>query len=511
MRKLSQPSKNFLFTTNLYRFSLGNVPLERYDFVYDLLAEERQCYTSAPTKTHIDDEMEVTLLNIADSFKPLFDMGEDFVESVTPYKAEKYLKLDLMQPIRGAGNLVKGIAYLAWSVIFLPISIPLHVYTLAESSRPIPNPSPFDARHEPSTRTIPFKERLAVAGTVGLLQLTMFSKGLTATVRGATQIVTTPLVLAIKVPVRSILTLVTGGWNRKSIKRHFPDYVSQNVQQNSLNEVLLPEQKEVINLLLHRMMRPLSSGGASMSANEAARHLCRLITGDGLDTVDYLLPEYARGRSADFFRNIHTAHIFSWLRNYVRQQVECYRPKIAEEYFSPRSRPTRQTYSGYDHDAVPPYGGRHHGASAEPRIFQSCSNKITQSSYPISGIYHYRITFYYQAFLTSDAIQRRLAADKSMDQAKVKLMKQNIASINWTFDELKCLKKAVLRVHHARAQYSHDANVDKTKEQRLTVEFLTAMDDLKPPRSLENALPPSHVDASDYVPPAEESAAHLGI
>lgn len=121
---------------------------------------------------------------------PLLAMKKDVVDTFKPYKSNYYILRDLIQPVRGVGNIVKGLFNTVVAPLIFLANVPRYaVIGISQRSFGL------------------FAENMAMnnarAGG-GLLD------GLTSIIRGVTQIVTTPLTLCIRMPLRGIITAVRG-------------------------------------------------------------------------------------------------------------------------------------------------------------------------------------------------------------------------------------------------------------------------------------------------------------
>ncbi|CDZ76620.1 hypothetical protein BN59_00894 [Legionella massiliensis] len=114
---------------------------------------------------------------------PFIAIKKDIIDTFKPYKANFHIKRDLIQPIRGIANLIKGVFHLIAAPTIFLINIPRHIYMGVFSYM--------------------FTRSLARLGG-GVLD------GLGNIIRGLSQIAFTPLNLLIKMPLRGIITYIKG-------------------------------------------------------------------------------------------------------------------------------------------------------------------------------------------------------------------------------------------------------------------------------------------------------------
>lgn len=121
--------------------------------------------------------------------QPIADMIKDFVDTFKPYKFSDHAKKDLLQPISGLGNIVKGIINLLGApVLFVGNTIR---YIFISDS---------------------FSGFLYLYNIVLNIHRTAswMLDGVSSLVRGVTQIAATPLAWFIKMPLRGLVTAIKG-------------------------------------------------------------------------------------------------------------------------------------------------------------------------------------------------------------------------------------------------------------------------------------------------------------
>ena len=122
--------------------------------------------------------------------KPIEDMEKDVVNTFKPYKTAYHARQDLLQPIRGLGNIVKGVINCTIAPVVFLVSTIKYVLECAFSSA--------------SRDKLADNMKLNFARTFSWLLEGVFS-----VVRGSTQIAATPLTW-LKMPLRGVLTAILG-------------------------------------------------------------------------------------------------------------------------------------------------------------------------------------------------------------------------------------------------------------------------------------------------------------
>jgi uncharacterized membrane protein len=121
---------------------------------------------------------------------PLLSMGKDFVDTFKPYKSAYYVQKDLLQPLRGLGNIVRGVFnIIATPLIFLVNTVRYAAIAIQQRSFSL------------------FTENMALGSIKaggGLLD------GVSSIIRGATQLISTPLTWLIRMPLRGAITAIKG-------------------------------------------------------------------------------------------------------------------------------------------------------------------------------------------------------------------------------------------------------------------------------------------------------------
>jgi hypothetical protein len=121
------------------------------------------------------------------SLQPIASMGNDFQYTFKPYKSVRDALTDIMQPVRGIGNILRGSA----NIISVPFVLLGDTVRCALRARSL---SSF-LKHMKSNLFRSFSWVI---------------DGVSSLIRGATQIITSPLTLALRIPLRGIISGVKG-------------------------------------------------------------------------------------------------------------------------------------------------------------------------------------------------------------------------------------------------------------------------------------------------------------
>lgn len=209
---------------------------------------------------------------------PLIAMGKDFLDTFKPYKSRFYIFRDLLQPLRGLGNVIRGLFNLiATPILFLINTARYAIMAIQAKSFQL------------------FLENMAlnlIKSGGGLLD------GITSIIRGISQIITTPLTWFIRMPLRGIITAVKG----------MPTFLNSFKSQAEETATLIKrEDREVEDsILIDRKMgsvalkiaKALARGqelGVSQEALLGAYDKCRSFTERKLSPWDYLQAKLGGG------------------------------------------------------------------------------------------------------------------------------------------------------------------------------------------------------------------------
>lgn len=119
---------------------------------------------------------------MAGAFQPLADMYKDFRDAFTAYKAPYQKRNNLMQPLRGLGNIFKSLGILLGAPLFFLI-----------------NTVRLIGRGHPVT----MRQNLYQTGT-------WLIEGMATMLRGLTQVCATPMVYFLETPMRMFITKMNG-------------------------------------------------------------------------------------------------------------------------------------------------------------------------------------------------------------------------------------------------------------------------------------------------------------
>ena len=135
-----------------------------------------------------ESDLHPILNQLIGGFQPIASMVTDFQDTFRPYQTKKDIVMDLIQPVCGVGNILKGIT----SIILIPFLFIGNTIRYAFISK-----------------------SLSEFGKFMLINLTRSTSwvidGLLSILRGALQIASSPLTWLIRMPLRGIIT-ATNGW-----------------------------------------------------------------------------------------------------------------------------------------------------------------------------------------------------------------------------------------------------------------------------------------------------------
>lgn len=121
------------------------------------------------------------------ALQPLASMANDFQNTFTPYKSSREFLMDVAQPLRGFGNILRGLVQLVATPLFF-LGNTLRYALISHSF------SSF------------FSNMILNLGR----STSWFIDGFSSIVRGATQVVATPLTWILRIPFRGIITAISG-------------------------------------------------------------------------------------------------------------------------------------------------------------------------------------------------------------------------------------------------------------------------------------------------------------
>ena len=154
-------------------------PTENSTLRYTNTAPYARRYNETP-KGHWTDQFIGTL-------QPIASMANDFQYTFKPYKSVRDVLIDVLQPVRGVVNILRGIANLVVAPIFL----------LGNTVR--------YALISGSFSNFSSNMKLNLGRSTS-----WFIDGLSTLIRGTTQIIASPLTWALRIPLRGIITGIKG-------------------------------------------------------------------------------------------------------------------------------------------------------------------------------------------------------------------------------------------------------------------------------------------------------------
>jgi len=132
-------------------------------------------------------------------FQVFLDMGKDIVDTVKLYKGLYQYIRDAAQPAIGALNILKGAASIALSPLVLVGNFILDSVKAVYAS----------VATDKSASSI--RRKFARNSIVNLMRTASWiADGITSVIRGATQVIFTPLTWFVKIPLRGIITAIKG-------------------------------------------------------------------------------------------------------------------------------------------------------------------------------------------------------------------------------------------------------------------------------------------------------------
>lgn len=143
--------------------------------------------------SRLDDDDRRSLLG---GLKPILDIGDDFANTFKPYTPRDSLARDWLQPLRGLGNIVKGVIYL----IVVPVLFIVNAVRYLFISGSLTNLAWNQSRN-------------ASRSTFWMLD------GISSLIQGVVQLATTPFTWLIKMPLRGLLTVNEGALEKKTTQK----------------------------------------------------------------------------------------------------------------------------------------------------------------------------------------------------------------------------------------------------------------------------------------------------
>lgn len=121
---------------------------------------------------------------------PLLAIAKDVVDTFKPYKSSYYVQRDFLQPLRGLGNIIRGV----FNIIVTPLIYLVNVGRYSISA----------------IRQKSFELFIDNMSLGSLKAGGGFLEGICNIVRGVTQLISTPLTWLLRIPFRGLITLIKG-------------------------------------------------------------------------------------------------------------------------------------------------------------------------------------------------------------------------------------------------------------------------------------------------------------
>lgn len=145
------------------------------------------------------------------ALQPIASMANDIQYTFKPYKSSREVLMDITQPIRGFGNILRSLINLVATPLFFLFNTVRYAFISGSLSN-------FSAN---------MKLNLGRSTS-------WFIDGLSSMVRGSTQVVATPLTWALRIPLRGIITAIKGtpDISENEEIQHLVDLGSQAITDN---------------------------------------------------------------------------------------------------------------------------------------------------------------------------------------------------------------------------------------------------------------------------------------
>lgn len=200
--------------------------------------------TSAPYGRRLSFRKRNTPNFIKGAFQPFADIVKDFSDTYKPYKSTYHAMRDLIQPVRGVGNIASGCA----NIVLPPFLYVYNALFYAVGNAVNPGRDGFLKNYMRDMQLN--TERTSSWITEGYARL----------FRGTTQIITTPLVLVVKLPLRALITLGFGRPKIEDSKR-----IAELVEKgrdiiNSNDDSINAEKVKNFDAIRHELHRKYSKG-----------------------------------------------------------------------------------------------------------------------------------------------------------------------------------------------------------------------------------------------------------
>lgn len=205
----------------MYQFLLktGLIPQIVEDWLYE-----------GKTKTHIATSHSS---QIKGAFTPFENMWNDFMDTFTPYRSLTGLKKDIVQPIKGIKNILKGILHLLAIIPLLGVNIIRYAATSEDFSM--------------------FMDNMTIASS-RLFSWSLY--GLFNIFRGITQLAATPLTYFIKAPIRIGIWLYSTFFSPDNLLAQNRREI-QNLADDAVENYLDHENERALDMIkeIHKKFR----------------------------------------------------------------------------------------------------------------------------------------------------------------------------------------------------------------------------------------------------------------
>lgn len=175
-------------------------------------------------------------------FQPLMDMHKDLVNTFRPYKSWKHVEQELLQPVRGLGNVFAGILLLIGVCVYAPLA----GLGIIQEKRPL-------------------KKAMVSSWCI---------ESISRIIRGATQLVFTPFV-PIKMLFRGITTSILG-WQKiewdLGINRLIAEAATHHDNDDDFDDDIDGSQMSAIAEELHRKFYKARKMGRTFTADPTANN-----------------------------------------------------------------------------------------------------------------------------------------------------------------------------------------------------------------------------------------------
>ncbi len=218
MPKLSRLNKDYCSPLEIIGISIFDGKLYKYFY-----PEDYRKYKHGTSSDY----------KVIEGFHTLTDMGKDFVNTFRPYKTWYHIAKEFLQPLRGIGNILRGVSILILAVVegvMLTGALLGGTFIALIAGRP--------------RRAAKICHHI-LSGP-GRLLTSWFIDGVSSVVRGITQIVFTPIV-PLKILLRGVITFFSG-WQKfghdAGMKKILEMHSQSTEEQQRITKAILVEKYE---------------------------------------------------------------------------------------------------------------------------------------------------------------------------------------------------------------------------------------------------------------------------